>query len=135
MRRYRLLLIVTLVWFVGLLWSAWYYRPWDPINRRTFHSLELGMTLEQVEELIGLPPGTYQPQRPRLGGSFTPGYIGFIVEQSGLSDKDLPDRFRGQARDGREVTLAQWWGMYYAIRVAFDSTGVAVGLYLLEVSW
>lgn len=46
-----------------LLVAGYFVYGWltaSPINRDTFERIENGMTLKEVEELIGLPPGEYE---------------------------------------------------------------------------
>ncbi len=45
-----------------LLAAGYFVHAWltkSPINRDTFERIEEGMTVKEVEELIGLPPGSY----------------------------------------------------------------------------
>jgi hypothetical protein len=119
---------------VALALAALYYEPWEPVGRLTYYRIRLGMSQEEVEAVMGEPPGNPADHRPPFG---TTGPGGWLVEvaESGLPSKELPDVAvgrSGKARDGQTVTLQQWWGDSYRIWVAFGEDGKAVGVYLLK---
>jgi hypothetical protein len=58
----RVLLILGalgLLAVVGVLVLVWLPRPGDRITRETFEQIRDGMTLDEVEAIIGAPPGEY----------------------------------------------------------------------------
>src|SRR5262245_24985463 len=116
--------------------TAWFLRPWDPVNPHQYYRIRLGMSERDAREVIGLPPGRYQSFRP-IGGMGSPGQWGNLDAQSGLSIDVLPSGPRNgiarQAADGRMIRVLQWWGDSYAIEVAIDESGFVVGRYLIAV--
>ena len=53
MRKWIILVVVV----VGLLivWALWYFRPWDPIGPVGYSRLRLGMTEQEITEILGQP--------------------------------------------------------------------------------
>jgi hypothetical protein len=92
------------------------------------------MSQEEVEALIGLPPGDYFTGPRGIGGAMSRGPFGFQLEERGLPSDKLPATWRRKSTiGGKQGTVRSWWGNDYAIQVAFDETNEAVGWYLLEV--
>jgi hypothetical protein len=63
----RLILVATglaCVFIAGYFVHAWLTKT--RINRETFDRIEVGMTLAEVEDLIGVPPGNYETRQRRF---------------------------------------------------------------------
>lgn len=59
-KRVRWLVAVLLILGIALVSFWWFYlRPPYGITQRSFAKIQLGMTLKQVETIIGFPPGMY----------------------------------------------------------------------------
>jgi hypothetical protein len=58
---------------IALLFLALPYIVWHPrrLNHDGFAKIELGMTQQEVEQLLGGPPGIYYPAHPGGGGTMT----------------------------------------------------------------
>jgi hypothetical protein len=125
-RRLLIVLIAT-----ALIVSAGGWLGWRAIAKpqpvRAYERLRLGMTKNQVDAAIGMPPGWYT--EPKLGGIMSGPHVHY-VRASGIPSVSLP------TVDDRDtpLTLEQWTWDDYWIRVAFDEDGKAVGCYLLESS-
>ncbi len=141
-KRWLLVLGPVAVLALGVAWSLWSRNPIGPAN---FNRIQLGMTLEEIETLFGLPNGDICPS-----GSFADyprgnKYVGrknkwldrrwgptvHLIGEFGIpygevggwldSTKDLNRFARG------------WFGNDFAIGVAFDENGAAAGYYLCEL--
>src|ERR1019366_6337018 len=84
------------------------YRPFQKIGALAYNRIEIGMSVLQVEEVIGLPPGNYG-SHDRSGGTFSRGSTGHEVAREGNPDLD-----------NEEISRLSWWGEYYAIRIELD---------------
>ena len=101
-------------------WVIHRYRPFDEVNPLIYNRIELGMTAEEAEEVVGVAPGDYG--RPRTGGVFSSGQHGRVMEEAGLP---FPV--------GRERPGMTWWGKHFAIEVALDERGVVTSKRLLKI--
>jgi hypothetical protein len=106
------------------------YWPQSGISRYNYRQIQLGMTYAEVEELIGLPPGTYRTKQP-LGGIHSAGNFGRQIAEDGLPSGQLQKKIEA----GVALRYEQWWGTYTAIGIAVDADGVVVGKYLIDVHW
>jgi hypothetical protein len=135
-RRRRRSLAGTFVCFAVYAAVVCFLRPWDAINPLQYSRVQLGMSVDKVEAMTGLPPGRHQSY-PRKGLSLGPGTMGFMFAQSGLDNTKLPSCWPNSGQrvvvDDRLVERKQWWGNRYAIEVAIDETGAVVGRYLIKV--
>jgi hypothetical protein len=117
--------------------AIWQFLPEEAIGPSNYRRIRLGMTEAEVAEIIGLPAGDYQTSE-RIGGILSPGQYASSLAEEGLPEEALPDvrlGFPGKTVGGEIVTLQQWRGEHYWIRVAFDTRGVAIGRYLYKVAW
>ena len=100
MRRWRLFIGLGLVLLLGSL-VAWFIVV--PSEVRAYYWIREGMTLSEVEDVIGLPPGDYKnPKLPKYELS---------VSNDG---------------SGRPVTVQLWRWDSHEIWVAFDADGKTV---------
>ena len=106
------------------------YWPRAGISRYNYRQIQLGMTDAEVEEIIGLPPGTHRTRRP-VGGVMSAGNWGHTIAEAGLPKDELHE----QVRPGGPVRYKQWWGTYHAIGIAIDANGIVIGKYLIEIPW
>ena len=104
--------------FVGVAWLCW---PQPRISPASFERIHEGMSQDQIEAIIGLPPGDYYTGPRGVGGSTSRGPFGFPCVEKG--------RPWGK-QTGRVIS---WWGNDYAIEVSFDKSEKADGWYLLHV--
>lgn len=93
----------------GLLIS--YYRPLECIGPIPYYSISIGMTAEDAEAVVGLPPGSYGPN-DTSGGAFSKGSTGHVIASEGPYNPDDP-----------RVTRLGWWGRRYAIRLELSNDG------------
>jgi len=131
---FRLLAALALLGGVGVngarlgLWLS----QTDPAPVLAFGRIRLGMTLEEVEVVIGQPPGNYDTKH-RIG---TPsmGPLGRCVRETGIPDSSLDDA-AGRPGPGYSgpLKVKSWLWNDYWIWVAFDDHGKTVGYYLIEV--
>jgi hypothetical protein len=125
--------IMSLVLIGGL----WYFQPWDLIGPLGYRRLHVGMTETDITDVLGEPAKEYRSSW-HVGGITSPGAVTVLDSESGLPFEELPQRYGEKTRHGQNVTLKQWWGSNYAINVAFDNDGLAVGIYLMtfrRVNW
>jgi hypothetical protein len=135
MSRRRVLLVAAVLAVLGLAWAAWHYRPWEPIGPLTYWRLHLGVTESEVEALLSQPAGEYRPVR-HIGGRTSPGVKEVPMAEKGQPREGLRHHWSGTTTpDGRKVTMRQWWGESYAIDVAFDEHGTAVGIDLSTIEF
>jgi hypothetical protein len=106
---------------------VWWFVPTEPAEVRAYERLQLGMTTEKVQAIIGLPPGDYGPESG-LRKSPSSGPFGQEVKSKGLPSANLhgPGGFP-------KYTVERWLWKDYWIWIAFDERGQAVGIYLIEV--
>jgi hypothetical protein len=92
------------------------------------------MTRQQVEALIGLPPGSYYVGPEGAGGITSQGAYGSLMQCRGLPEDAIPEAWRRE-RDpqANSAVVLRWWGNRYAIDVAFDESGAAVSWSLIDV--
>jgi hypothetical protein len=102
-------------------WSVWRAISL-PRPIRAYERIRLGMTPDEVERAIGMPPGEFAP----LTAYMSRGYPQYIRE-SGLPS-ETADAEWVHAR----MTVQRWRWEEYAIYVAFDEDEKAVGYYLLQ---
>ena len=112
----------------------WYYKAWELIGPFGYCRIELGMTENEIAEILGPPSREYRRSR-HIGGITSPGAAEVLFLESGLPFSDLPKRFGDKTRNGQSVTVKQWWGREYAIDIALDENGAAVGLYLMKLQF
>jgi hypothetical protein len=86
-----------------------------PIGPWNYHRIRAGMMVAEVEQIVGVSPGDHYLGPHGIGGMMSQGPFGLVCEQT----DDFPDL--------RSPKEACWWGNHYAITVAFDQTGAAVG--------
>jgi hypothetical protein len=98
---------------------SYFESPWA----RAYSRIKLGMTLQEVQYAIGVPPGYYEGEEP-LPPSMDRHLKTPPLRQSGLD-------FEG--RQGDDPNLEAWIGRDYCIWVVFDERGAAVGSYLFEL--
>jgi hypothetical protein len=121
LKRKWLLMLVALVLLLiasRLAISRYFESTWA----RAYSRIELGMTIQQVEDAIGLPPGYYEGEYPR------PPSMGRFVRTPPLRQSGIV--FKSRRVDDHK--LHAWIGRTYAIWVIFDDQDTAVGSYLLE---
>lgn len=89
------------------------------------------MTLPEITEAIGVPPGYYDslgPMPPSMSRLVA------CVRETGLPEEALPD---AAGRPGKgytgKLTVERWIWDDYCIWVTFDEYGRSKGHYLLEV--
>src|SRR5262249_33425798 len=114
-KRNRRLLWVALALLV-FVWLSISYWPFGAISPFSYLRIKLGMPFDEVEAIIGLPPGTHRARQP-MGGITAAGNWGDTVAQSEF--RDFGSR--------PQVTHRQWWGDDYAIGVFLDANGVVIG--------
>ena len=98
-------------------------RHYSPVG--TYGRIKVGMTLSEVEHVIGAPPGWYA-KNPPMPPSMSPEVrnrkeIG--LPRSSLRDAGLHDK----------IILQNWVWDDYCITVALDLHGKVVGCYLAEL--
>ena len=128
-RRRRRLIVGGIVLLLVFALAAWF--PWSdyfgPPPVRAFARLRLGMTLDEVEAVIGEPATSY---RDKTSLSFTSRRRCELVREKGLPEESIP--LEGHPED---MTVELWYRLAengYIIQVAFDSHGKAVGFHLFE---
>lgn len=114
--RWPLLCLGLLAVLVGV--AGWWLRPTDPIGPRAFERIQLGMTEEEVEAVIGLPAGKHTERR------------GVWSKEVGMKGWEFVDpRIMGL------IPSYKWWdGTDYQIIVGFDLEGQVIGVYLYVVT-
>jgi hypothetical protein len=108
-RLYRLGCVAAVAWLGLTAASIWWARPWAAIGPYTYYRIRLGMTYDEVERIIGLPPGP-DSRAPGLSQLVYP------VAQSGT-------RAAGPTRYLSPV----WSDDDFQIGVALDENRVVVG--------
>src|SRR5438105_3137447 len=116
MRKRRMLLIAAITLTVPVAWLAWcLFRPGVDLSREACSQIALGMTMAEVEAIIGGPPGRYGGAGPR--GYFARRGTGTLAgtailnrQLDGLRDAEFAD-------DGR---FAFWSGPRSGISVVAD---------------
>src|SRR4051794_7755578 len=88
--------------------AAWLFWPsrLPPIGPASFEQIKEGMTLQEVEALIGLPPGDYCTE-PLGDGRWSRAYA-HPREEKGISLAEIPANWRMRSNKSREAT-AEWW--------------------------
>ncbi len=108
--------------------AAWFLWPSPAV--RAYNRIRLGMTPEEVETAIGVPPG-YQDGIIPVPPSMSPS--GTFIRETGLPHYSLPDaRNRPAAEYSEKLSRQHWTWEDYWIWVAYDRTGRVIGYYLLE---
>jgi len=125
-KHWRLWLLLLFCSGMGL---AWFFWPQDPIGPASFRRIQLGMKQHEVEAIVGLPPGVFYTGPRGIGGVLSRGPFGSFREGKGVAwENTMVDRI------SKRSTVATWWGNQFALQVAFDNDGDAVGVYLLGVT-
>jgi hypothetical protein len=99
------------------------------INRAQFGRIKEGMTLDQVEAVLGGPAGDYR-WRALLARSPVDDRASTKLEEVGLSVHEIASAERAfPAHSGGtgRISCRTWWGDVYVICVAFDGNGVTAG--------
>ena len=115
------LLIATLV-IVPAGWAVWRAIT-KPKPVRAYERVRLGMTLAEVTEAVGLPPGLYAAP---IGNTY---FSYELVSQAGFPYASLPSIHDEQAEIG--LSVERWFWDEGMLWVAFDKAGKSVGCYLL----
>jgi hypothetical protein len=105
---------------LGAVWVLW---PEPAIGPASYERIQLAMTQAEVEAVIGLPPGNYYRYPGGIPWNWKRGPFGFTREEKGLSLRHRSE----------QIPFEHWWGNEYAIQVAFDPDGHAIGCALLDV--
>jgi hypothetical protein len=98
------------------------------IGPTSFKKIRAGMTVEQVETVIGLPDGDYYTRPPDV--DWRAPYWG-LRDRGGEPAEELwthTTKLRG-----KNVTVRSWRNNYYFVHVAFDENGAAVAWTLHEI--
>jgi hypothetical protein len=119
--RKRVFLFFVLLCFLllGGYLVLWLTVPRGRISKESFDRLDVGVTLEEVVHIIGVPPGNHGHGRI-LGNGFPELYLdplailkehplGLIPKCDYWLESDPPTRMR------------EWWGDSYRIFILFDS--------------
>lgn len=116
---------LALLLFTGLLiWQA------KTGPRGAYGRIRLGMTQDEVETVIGMPPRDYM-HHPFIRGGTTFGPFGKFIRMTGIPyESTMCDPTVGRKPS---VRLEHWYWDDYWIQVGFDEDGKVVGFYLLEV--
>jgi hypothetical protein len=101
---------------------AYKYISFQAIGPSNYGRIRLGMTVQDVEMLIGLPPGDHST-RPRMNSMFSRGNWGVEVFQEG--DRDLAEADISRQR--------MWAGDSYWIVLVLDKDGRIVWKKLVKV--
>src|SRR5262245_19328208 len=118
------LLIATALIVTASGWAVW-QEIMKPEPVRAYDRLRLGMTLSEVEQVIGAPPGEYD-DATLIRASMT---FMHTLRESGISDQIA---YESVANDRGGLELQHWTWDDYCIEVALDDKGKVVGYYLLE---
>jgi hypothetical protein len=124
-KRWRLWIFLFLFSGIGLTWFFW---PEDRIGPANYRRIQVGMKQEEIEAIIGLPPGDYYTGPRGVGGLMSRGPFGFLRREKGLSVDNV---CVGQIPDG--FTARSWEGNHYSIQVLFNAERDAVGVYLWKI--
>jgi hypothetical protein len=113
-KRRRTLLVALAAVALGLTgyagWQA--FTSGHRINKATFHQIGSGMTLAEVEALLGAPPGNYAP--PELSE---------VIEAiNAWADADSP-----------EPRVETWWSEDGGVIVTFHPDGTGEGAQFIDV--
>src|SRR4051812_24185484 len=115
--------LIVVVTAAAVLWLCW---PEEAIGPGSFRRIRAGMTLDDVEAIIGLPPGDYHSGPHGPGGLMARGTIKYLREERGLPPQDIPESWNAAKPERRERCVKSWWANDHAIYVAFDDDGTAV---------
>jgi hypothetical protein len=85
--------------------------PKGGITRANYDKIRLGMTQDDVEALLGCPPGDYTDGRPVMG---IDSYGGSVLMREGV--------------------MKEWWDELGIIQVGFDNGGCVLWTRFVEVS-
>jgi hypothetical protein len=110
-KRKRLLLWVALLVVLGslgLVGGLWWTAPNHRVGWRGYERIELGMTEQEVEEIVAKPPGWYEP--------LPEGEFQVYVHEAG-AEKGLRDSPKGYS----------WVSTEGHLGVTFDAKGKVVG--------
>lgn len=98
-----------------------------------YEKIRLGMMFNDVQTLIGIPPGDYR-QILSFGGTRSTGNWGSTVHEAGLPQEAQAKAVRGVIElNGKRVEIKTWWGTYHAIRIAVDSESRVIGKYSIKI--
>lgn len=128
MRRRRVLLVligVTLIVPAAVLtWCL--TRPQPVLNKETYERIHRGMTLAEVEAIIGAPPGSYGGDDPSAYGiTACQGWICSLFHDWKYGKPSIPlDVIQQKLDEGRIVV---WTGPDCAIAVQLDGQDRVVG--------
>jgi hypothetical protein len=124
--RRRLLLLGGVILFLAvgvLIWCL--TRPNPQIDRERFGQLKDGMTLAEVEAILGAPPGNYGGGDPNgYGLRACHGWVCSLFVDRHNSPTLTLDQIQKKLEEGRIVV---WTGPHYAIAVHVDSQDRVVG--------
>lgn len=116
--RWPLLLLGLVAVLVGVVY--WLLLPAGPIGPRAFHRIQLGMTEEEVEEVIGGPAGFYFQNQPPPKD-----ILQYYFPTSAIQ--------KGQPYIKEdEYQTRNWYGNEFMITVTFDLDRRVTGVCLSE---
>jgi hypothetical protein len=115
-RRWRRYGLIAILLFLAAIATWLMARPRLHINRAMFSELQVGMSLEEIEHVVKVPPGDYS------FGFNTANRI-CMAEEDGLTDIS----FKGQALQslGEKGNVVVWKGSNRNLIVRFDGNGKA----------
>ncbi len=139
MKRRRWLILAALVCVTPAAGLAWLLtRPNPEISRDSYDRIQEGMTLAEVEAIVGAPPGDYGGEDPSAYGiQACQGWICslFADWRHGTPSIPLQDLQR-KLDEGRIVV---WTGRSYALAVQLDAqdrvVATGIGVVMREWSW
>jgi len=139
MTKRRRLLVLSLPLLVlggALIWLA--TRPKPHIDNDHFRQIEHGMTLAEVEAIIGASPGNYGGADPNAYGiQACQGWICSLFQDWRYGQPIMSlEKINAQLEEGRIVV---WTGRQYAIAVQLDAqdrvVGTGMGIRGTEPTW
>lgn len=113
--RWPLLLLGLLAVLVGV--AGWLLLPADPIGPRAFERIQLGMTEEEVEAVMGSPAGSYVSET--------------ITDAQLIRRRYLIEWKRMDSDNGKRYSKA-WHGDSYWIQVDVNEQGKALAAGLFD---
>lgn len=120
-KKYAILGFVFVAVVAGASWLCYDYQPFHAISPLTYYRIELGMSAQQVEDIIGKPPGRYGPPSP-MGTRI---YPWDTITETGVFQELKPDqRFQG----------AWWSGTRHAITIQWDDDCFVIGKRLQKMN-
>jgi hypothetical protein len=131
----RTIIAVLFVSISILCVALWVYLAQERFGEGDFQHLRIGMSLEEVQEVVGCPPGDYRSGQQKQAFVAPSDEVVEIMREQGANYREFVDKMATSYRDPEAVYIRSetWCGSHYGITVFYDAHRIVLGYALFKV--